>query len=210
MRLSSSIFGLLCATAASVFGGQVTLKSIDTPSYIEFAQARFEVSESETNAVVTLIRSGDYRRIASVDYATREGTATVDDDFQARGGRVVFQAGESFKEIRIPIVADQSVEAEETFAVELSAPGAYTEIVQASAEVVIKDSAPALMLNIARIEGGFVVSWPTTAAEYVLQYKGLDTAWADVPFAPEAGEGKWVLEFASDEALNLFRLRQAE
>lgn len=210
MRLSSSILGLLCATAATVFGGDVTLKSIETPSYIEFAQARFEVSENETNAVVTLTRGGDYRRIASVDYATREGTAVADDDFQARGGRVVFQAGEMFKEIRVPIVADETAESDETFTVQLSAPGAYTEIVQASAEVVIKDAAPEPVLEIARVDGGFVVSWPNTGAEYVLQYKGIDTVWTDVPLEPEAGENKWVVEFASNEILSLFRLRLAE
>lgn len=211
MRLSSSsIFGLLCAAAASVFGSDFTLKSYDTPSYIEFAQARFEVSEGETNAVITVVRGGDFRRIAAVDFSTRAGTAVADEDFQAAGGRLVFQAGQSFREIRIPILQDDAVEGDETLIVELSNPGAYTEIVAPSAEVVIKDEAPAPTLDIARAEGEVVISWPQTAAAYQLQVRDFTTAWQNVALSAEPGENKWVVRIPPNANYNLFRLVAAE
>lgn len=206
MRLSSSILGLACAAVASAFGSDFTVKSYETPSYIEFTQTRFEVSESETNAVITVVRGGDYRRIAAVDFTTRGATATADEDFQTLGGRIVFQAGQSFREIRIPILQDEAVETDESFAIELSNPGAYTEIVTPSTEVVIKDAAPLPVLDIARAEGEIVISWPQTPAAYQLQVRNFTTAWENVALAAEPGEDKWVIRVPANAPYNLFRL----
>jgi len=56
----------------------------------------------------------------SVDYATASGTATQGVDFVATSGTLVFAAGETLKEVVVPVVRDTAAEAQETFTLQLS------------------------------------------------------------------------------------------
>src|SRR5687767_8004600 len=115
MRPSLTLLALGCAAFTAV--AQIP-KSFDTPSYVQFSDPRYEVTESETNAVVTVMRTGDYRNTASVEYITVDGTAEGNVDFQPSGGTLVFQAGQSMKTITIPILREEPVVAAKTFAVQ--------------------------------------------------------------------------------------------
>src|SRR4051812_29553838 len=127
MHPSLSILAVLgCAAATLTASAQITAKSYDTPSYIEFSATRFEVAECETNAVVTVVRSGDYRKTAAIDYTTTAGTAESGIDFQPCGGTLVFASGQSVKTITIPILRDGPEATAKTFAVLLQNPAPNT------------------------------------------------------------------------------------
>ncbi len=62
----------------------------------------------------------------TVRYATADGSATVGSDYQAGSGLLTFTRGQSTKSVSVPIIGDTLVEADETFALELSTPTGAT------------------------------------------------------------------------------------
>jgi hypothetical protein len=77
-----------------------------------------EGSSGTTNAVMTLSATQPLSGV-SINYSTVEGTAVAGRDFEHVSGSVVF-AGETQKQITIPIIGDTDVEADEQFTVHLS------------------------------------------------------------------------------------------
>lgn len=193
-----------CSVAASLTtSAQIKPYDYDTPSFVQFTTPRYEVSEAQTNAVVTIVRTGDYRRQASVEYTTREGTAEEGVDFQPTGGKVVFQAGQSFRTITVPVVPN-SEPVVKTFAVELTAADAFTVVTTASAEVEIKPQPPALAIAVKN--GALLVSWPDSGSPFVLEAQ-IDGAWSAVTNPPALAEGQWTAAVDTTAPVALFRLR---
>ena len=64
----------------------------------------------------------------TVDYATGDGTAKQPGDYTSRSGRLTFAPGDVSKQITVPVAGDTVDEADETFDVTLSAPGAGTDL----------------------------------------------------------------------------------
>ncbi|MBK8010117.1 MAG: hypothetical protein IPK13_02120 [Deltaproteobacteria bacterium] len=58
----------------------------------------------------------------SVHYASRDGTATSGEDFEAVDGTLTFQPGEVLKDIAVPLMDDGVAESDERFSVVLDAP----------------------------------------------------------------------------------------
>jgi hypothetical protein len=205
MNLSSlkmSVIG--CAMAALAVSAQDAAPSFDTPSYIEFSSARFEVRESETNAVITVVRSGDYRKVASVDYSTQEGTAQGNVNFQPSGGTITFAAGESFKMITVPILRDNPTATLKTFQVQLQDPAPNTVVITTSADVEIKPDPP--MLAIKPGAGSIEVSWPDVGVPYVLDIQ-TDGNWSEATGKTVISGGYIFLKVKTDAPMALFRLR---
>ena len=75
---------------------------------------------STHNVTVTLSRPFD--QSVSVDFATADGTATAGIDYEATSGTLTFAPGETTKTIPVIIYADEQVEANESFRVNLSNP----------------------------------------------------------------------------------------
>jgi hypothetical protein len=71
-------------------------------------------------AIFTVTLSSPSSSPVTVNYATTDGTATAGQDYTAASGTLTFNPGELTKTIRITILADQIVEPEETFLVNLS------------------------------------------------------------------------------------------
>jgi hypothetical protein len=65
----------------------------------------------------------------SVNYATANGTATAPADYAATSGTVVFDPGQTSKQVTVPVVPDAVDEPTETFTLNLSAPSAGVFIV---------------------------------------------------------------------------------
>lgn len=192
-----------CSTAACLnTSAQIKPYDYDTPSYVQFTTPRYEVSETQTNATVTIVRTGDYRRQASVEFTTREGTAEDGVNFQACGGKVVFQAGQSYRIISVPIL--RAAEVSKTFAVDLTTTDPYTVVTTASAEVEIKPQPPAL--TIAVRNGALLVSWPDSTSPFVLEAQ-IDGTWSAVTNAPALAEGTWTAAVDMTAPVALFRLR---
>ena len=77
---------------------------------------------------------------ARFHWATRPGTATAGEDFEAGGGVVQFRAGERARTIEIPISADEQREGAETFDVRLEMlPGLTGPAAPVGTTVIIRD-----------------------------------------------------------------------
>ena len=86
-----------------------------------------DVTVSEGNAgtqdaAFTVSLSAPSGRAVSVTYTTAGGSAAEPDDYAATSGTLTFAAGETSKDINVPVVGELSVELTETFTLNLSAP----------------------------------------------------------------------------------------
>jgi hypothetical protein len=204
MRNSLLLTTVAClgATCLSV-SAQIKAQGYDTPSYIQFSAPRYEVTETETNAVITLVRTGEYRTTASVDYTTVEGTAAENIDFEPTGGTIVFPAGQCFRTITIPVLRSSKPGAK-TFQVELSQADVNSIVVTPTVDIEIKPQPPAL--DIAVKKGALVVSWPDSGSPFVLDAQ-VDGQWSRVDAAPALANGVWTVTFTPTAPVALFRLR---
>jgi hypothetical protein len=81
-----------------------------------------EVPEPSGPAVFTVTRTGPTNNPVTVKFATANGTATAPADYTPVTGTLTFGAGETTKQVPVPIEDDAVNEPDETFTVNLSAP----------------------------------------------------------------------------------------
>jgi len=98
-----------------------------------------------TNAVFTVTLSKAAAGAVTVQYATADGTGVAGSDYDARTGTLTFQPGETTKTVSVPVRGDTLVEADERFALVLSAPAGAT-LADDRGEALIRndDATPAL------------------------------------------------------------------
>eukprot|EP00746_Dinoflagellata_sp_MGD_P165857 gnl/MRDRNA2_/MRDRNA2_95376_c0_seq1.p1 gnl/MRDRNA2_/MRDRNA2_95376_c0~~gnl/MRDRNA2_/MRDRNA2_95376_c0_seq1.p1 ORF type:complete len:873 (-),score=180.74 gnl/MRDRNA2_/MRDRNA2_95376_c0_seq1:197-2815(-) len=89
---------------------------------IEFAHAKYAVLESAAHVILSVERKGDLSKHASIQYASKDGTATAGTDYIAVEGKLEFKPDETSQEIKIKIIDDTAYELDEDFFVELSNP----------------------------------------------------------------------------------------
>jgi len=128
---------------------------VNDDASVQLSDAAFSVNEGAGSATVTVTRSGDTSRAATVLYSTTDiaglqsctvanGKASERCDYGTAVGRIQFAIGETTKTFIVPIVDDALVEGDETFTVNLNSPtgalpgGATT----ATVTVVDNDSSP--------------------------------------------------------------------
>src|SRR5207247_2269650 len=92
------------------------------PGALQFGSQNFSVSESEPEAIITVIRTGGSNGVVTADFATANGTAVAGQDFVATNGTLVFGDTELLKTIAVRIQADAIAEGSETFTLTLSHP----------------------------------------------------------------------------------------
>jgi len=85
-----------------------------------FASAKYAFPEGVGKAKVLVMRIGDKSCKASVNYATKDGTAVKGNDYDHMEGTFTFEKDETEKFLEIPIKDDKSFENDEFFTVELS------------------------------------------------------------------------------------------
>jgi len=120
-----------------------------TPSAfsITFAQNPYTEDESQT-AVIGIVRSGDLSGTNAVTFTTSNGTATGGAapgpgvDYQTVAQAVVFNPGDTFKTVNVPIFSDTLNEPTETVNLTLTGPGTFAPEVQ-NAVLNINDTASA-------------------------------------------------------------------
>jgi uncharacterized delta-60 repeat protein len=106
---------------------------------VQLGSASYSVDESGGTAMITATKTGPDLP-ASVQYTTNNGTATAGSDYSAVSGVLSFAAGETTKNIVIPIADDSAVEGNETFSVTLSAPSGANLGSPSSATITIVDN----------------------------------------------------------------------
>ena len=142
----------------------------------------------------TVTLTGSTSRTATVDYATADGTAIADEDYEPVRGSLTFLPGESAKTVKVTLVDDDVHEEDETFALNLSmAENAAVSTASATGTIVDDDAAPELSITGGTApEGGtigFTVTLTgSTSRTATVDYATADgTAIADEDYAPTAG-----------------------
>ncbi|CAH1215280.1 hypothetical protein PAECIP111893_03910 [Paenibacillus plantiphilus] len=91
----------------------------DPPGDLEFEVGDVVVDESGSYVSLAVIRNNGAGGTVTVDYSTSSGSATEDADYGATSGTLVFDEGETWKSIDVPIYEDSDYEVEENFSVSL-------------------------------------------------------------------------------------------
>jgi dienelactone hydrolase len=98
--------------------------SAQAQSVIQFSATTYTVAEEAGTVALTVQRTNDVDTIVSVDFASADGTATNGLKYTAVSGTLAFGAGETNKDIVVPILNDGLVGGTTTFQVTLSNPSA--------------------------------------------------------------------------------------
>ncbi|KAM4722342.1 sodium/calcium exchanger 1-like [Rhinophrynus dorsalis] len=90
---------------------------------VEFEHTHYQCFENcGTVSVWVVCRRAEGEGAVQVDYRTEDGTANAGSDYELAEGTLVFQPGESKKELRLGIIDDDVFEEDEHFYVQLSNP----------------------------------------------------------------------------------------
>lgn len=102
----------------------VTIIENDNGSTVQFSPKTYTVNEAAGQITLTVVatRFGDPNTQITVDYASRDGSATQTQDYGAVAGRLVFNAGQTQQQIVVPITNDLLLENAENFFVDLTNP----------------------------------------------------------------------------------------
>jgi hypothetical protein len=136
-RISTILFLLVLAACGGSSGGGGS----NLPGTIQLGSTTYDITEGAViNIMVT--RSGGSSGVASVDYATVDGTAAAGADYPATNGTLTFADGVSGNQtISITITDDNTAEIAEAFTVTLSNVSGATLGANSSATVnIINDS----------------------------------------------------------------------
>lgn len=111
-------------TNATIADGQGlgTIRNDDQPGLSMADVAIVEGNSGQLEAIMTIRLSAASSQAISVNYATADGTATAGVDYNALSGSLTFKAGETSKTIRVAILGDTAIEANETLFVNLTNP----------------------------------------------------------------------------------------
>jgi hypothetical protein len=156
-------------------------------------QATFNVSLSAASG-----------KTISISYATADGSATAGTDYQATAGTVTFSPGQTTRTISVAVNGDTSIEPDETFFVNLSAPVNVTPADAQGQGVIRDDDTPVLQFSQATYpasEGGHFVT-------VVVTRSGGPTLAVDVDYATSDGTATERKDYAA--ALGTLRFAAGE
>ena len=94
------------------------------PSVIQFTGSTLTIGQDQPEVALSVTRSGNLDASATIDYATRDGTALAAEDYVAASATLTFAPGETAKTIQASILNDGLREGNETIRVTLSNPSA--------------------------------------------------------------------------------------
>ena len=134
--------GAVCTAADEVLANRID-KTIKGPPGLSVADAR--VHENVANATVdfpvTLGRAS--LETVTVAYATSDGTATADQDYEPTSGTLTFAPGDTVKTVSVPVLPDVIDDTGETFTLTLSNPqGGNAYLADPEATGTIENSDP--------------------------------------------------------------------
>jgi uncharacterized delta-60 repeat protein/uncharacterized repeat protein (TIGR01451 family) len=100
---------------ARIYGG-----SIEGPGSLEYSAPVFLVSETSTNALITVRRRGGTTGGASVDAFTLDGSARAGIDYRSASNTLVFPQGETRQVLNVPILPNGTLDGNRTVRLELT------------------------------------------------------------------------------------------
>ena len=118
---------------------------------LHFTAATYPVNENAGTITLVLRRSGNLKGGASVQYATRDGSATAGADYQPASGTLDFGPGEIEKSLTLTIFDDALGEGNETFVLTLTdAAGVELTDRDAATVLIVDDEAAVAFSAVAR------------------------------------------------------------
>ena len=162
--------------------------------------------EDSAGMAFTVRLSADRGRTVTVDYATVPGTAEAGTDYGAASGTLTFRPREALAQmVRVPILDDRLVEADETFTVTLSGARNATLAAAVATGTIVDDDALAVSVTAAppTVEEGSPAGFDVTltgaiSSEVTLEWATADgTARAGADYEAVAGG---ILSFQPDSA----------
>ncbi|MFC5652872.1 Calx-beta domain-containing protein [Paenibacillus solisilvae] len=198
----------------SYFTQFVSADVIDT-SRIQLEQGTYYVNEEAESVAVQVLRKDGLEEETSVDYTTKEGTASNDSDYSEVSGTLTFGVGETSKTIIIPVNDDLIDENNEIFSIYLSNPTNGTLLgSQVKAIVIITDNDPVSVIKFESPnyyvveESGLITltitrTGNTNGAVNIVYSAASDTAAAGFDFARTYGN----LTMADGETTKTFQIK---
>ncbi len=133
--------------------------AVATPPGVSVADAQVREAEGAVLSFPVTLGSAQTSAV-SVRYATSDGTAVAGADYKAVSGALRFEAGQTRKTVRVPVLNDAHDEGSETLTLTLSRPfGAQLSDAQATGTI----------LNTGPIPQAWLARFGRTAAEHVLE-----------------------------------------
>jgi Tol biopolymer transport system component len=114
-------------------------------STVQFSATNYTVSEGGIFVTITVTRAGSTTGTATVDYSTRNGTASDKGDYTPAIGTLRFNAGETSKSFIVSIIDDAFIETDETVNLTLRNPVGASLGSPATATLTILDNDSALL-----------------------------------------------------------------
>ena len=131
---------------------------------LAFTAATNVVSETAGYVALNVERLYGITNVTTVHYATTDGTAQANVNYNATSGTLTFNPGESVKPIIVPLIDDTNVTGNLAFTVALSLPGAPAQLMAPSfTTVVIQDAEAGLSftnaaMNVLKSAGTAVIT----------------------------------------------------
>lgn len=100
-QANGTVLGLSSATNATL-----AIINVDFPGIVEFSSGLYSVNKSAGYALIPVIRTGGSAQKVSVNFSTRNGSATNGLNYTATNGVLAFTNGEVAKFLKVPILDD--------------------------------------------------------------------------------------------------------
>ncbi len=130
---------------------------------LQFSTNNYSVPEWAGSVTLSVVRLQELTSVASVDYATSDGTATDGLKYTATHGTLTFGVGETNQSIAVPILNEGFVKGFTKFTVSLSSPSNAVLGNPATAEVNIRDTDTGIQFQFAEYNPANGWSWAEDA-----------------------------------------------
>lgn len=173
LSLLLAVFSPLSSARAQ----RAVLQGHTIPAYLGFGSTEYSIEPGETNAMISVVRTGEFRVPATVKYATRNSSAVLEEDYLPRAGDLTIPAGQGFASIAIPVLDNPKRTEERTIELVLSEPSPGAEIVTSRALLTlppVPQAAPLDLSNpVLRVAsagpGKLALSWNGEPGRYQLE-----------------------------------------
>lgn len=142
---SVALSGVVGATLSTATNVNVTI--LDNDAGIMFAAATNTAPENSGFVSVLVERLYNTNTVASVHYATVDGTALANVNYTPASGTLNFTNGETLKSLTIPLLNDTNVTGDLIFGVSLSSPVGAQLLSPSNTVVVVQDADAGLSFN---------------------------------------------------------------
>ncbi len=157
----------------------------------------YNVQENSGALPISIFRERGLNSEVTVEFSTRDGSAHSGKDYTGVSGKLVFKPGETFKEIRVPLINDAETELAESFQMVLFNPGGGAGLAYPSIANItfLDDDIPTATFNfesptytVNELDGSAYItvlrSEPAVGGAWVNVATGVGTASAGVDYQP--------------------------